>query len=655
VLKPRLSFSVPLAVWLLAVPTLSSGSKPLIGWAQEAHPDYPADTFAKHLAEQKSYGANLVWIGHNNPGTVDKNKVEPGLSYAVYEAIRDEKSPLHADALAQAAAVKRLLDAARHEEMQAVLAIGYQIQMGPEWNKRHEDALRREHDGRLWTAGGSSASWLAPVYQHDIQEYYRWIDREWVVPYRNVIVMLNLADEPHGGDYSESAEAIFTGETGLSWEEAGQTDVDAAKKGHFQNLYVANYARWSANAWKTIDPAVRVTMSFCGSHGRFANFEPSIAAIFRDTPDNFDVTFDAFLIDNQPGDPIDGKHVSALALFLTQLGDLSRKYNKRVWLWPEANNWILSQWSPVKGNISDALFGVTLLRNMSDASGIQLGGLAVWNLDVKEQGLFRDTHPLNYDPQRMFEKISSDFKTEAQAIRLRDDVLVWIPESEADYLIGRKSYDYAERVYLLDIYAPLLERGILPRLSSDNEPFFNGIKTIFLVSKYAPKLSDKAYQALDSFVRGGGVLVSNYPILRPAGFWPRLLLSLRFYGNLLWASISHHPRIFTLRWGAGKMSMVFERMNETRRNIIHEIPPEIAEEISSISALPVDAQGARGLLAFPQQSSWIFYNTNPDSLRIVLRHPSKGTLVIPDGTSTPLSFDAKEVTLAHGAWLELAR
>ena len=86
--------------------------------------------------------------------------------------------------------------------------------------------------------------------------------------------------------------------------------------------------------------------------------EKELAALFRETPDNFDVTFDAFLIDNQPGDPIDGKHVSALAMFLRQVGDLSQRYNKRVWLGPEANNWILSQWSSVKGNISDALFGV---------------------------------------------------------------------------------------------------------------------------------------------------------------------------------------------------------------------------------------------------------------------------------------------------------
>src|SRR5437879_11045017 len=203
---------------LLATQAPSVDSRPpYIGWAQEAHPDYSYPTFLAHLNEQKNYGANLLWIGHNNPGNVDKNKVEPGLSYAVYEALRDEKSPLHPDAVEQAAAVKRLLDAARATGFKAVLAIGYQIQMGPVWNDRHPNDMRRQHDGLLFTSGGPSASYLSPVYQHDIQEYYRWVDREWVVPYKDVLLMLNLADEPHGGDFSAPAEPAFKAESGLRW------------------------------------------------------------------------------------------------------------------------------------------------------------------------------------------------------------------------------------------------------------------------------------------------------------------------------------------------------------------------------------------------------------------------------------------------------
>src|SRR5207302_4836332 len=141
------------------------------------------------------------------------------------------------------------------------------------------------------------------------------------------------------------ADKVFQNKTGLTFADAAQSDRGMILKGQFENGYIAGYAAWSAKVWKRMDPTVRVTMSFCGSHGRFTNFEPSIAAIFRETPKNFDVTFDAYLIDNQPGKPIDEKQVSALTMFLRQVGELSQKYNKQVWLWPEANNWILSQWS----------------------------------------------------------------------------------------------------------------------------------------------------------------------------------------------------------------------------------------------------------------------------------------------------------------------
>ena len=41
------------------------------------------------MARQRASGANVVWIGHNNPGEVDSENAEPGLSYAVYEALQN--------------------------------------------------------------------------------------------------------------------------------------------------------------------------------------------------------------------------------------------------------------------------------------------------------------------------------------------------------------------------------------------------------------------------------------------------------------------------------------------------------------------------------------------------------------------------------------
>ena len=169
------------------------------------------------------HGANVVWIGHNNPGEVDAAKVEPGLSYAVYEAYADPADPRHADAVAIVEAQRRMLDACRAVGVQAVLPVGYQIQMGQRWNEEHPADLRRDADGQPLDiyGGGVSASFYAPSYRRDIETYYRWIDAEFARPYADVLLMLNLADEPIGGDYSAHAEAEFRRQHGFGFDDVG--------------------------------------------------------------------------------------------------------------------------------------------------------------------------------------------------------------------------------------------------------------------------------------------------------------------------------------------------------------------------------------------------------------------------------------------------
>ena len=48
-----------------------------------------------------------------------------------------------------------MLQAARVVELDVVLAIGYQIQMGEEWNSRHRNELRRDRDGQPLSHWGS--------------------------------------------------------------------------------------------------------------------------------------------------------------------------------------------------------------------------------------------------------------------------------------------------------------------------------------------------------------------------------------------------------------------------------------------------------------------------------------------------------------------
>ena len=80
------------------------------GWAMDVYPHMSERDIAYHVKRQLDEGANFVWIGHNNPGEVDEHKVEPALSYAVYEAYTNPHHPKHNDAKKIIAAQNRILN-----------------------------------------------------------------------------------------------------------------------------------------------------------------------------------------------------------------------------------------------------------------------------------------------------------------------------------------------------------------------------------------------------------------------------------------------------------------------------------------------------------------------------------------------------------------
>ena len=47
------------------------------GWAVDAYPEDSAGEMEATVRRMAESGANVVWIGHNNPGVVDPDKVEP--------------------------------------------------------------------------------------------------------------------------------------------------------------------------------------------------------------------------------------------------------------------------------------------------------------------------------------------------------------------------------------------------------------------------------------------------------------------------------------------------------------------------------------------------------------------------------------------------
>ncbi len=522
-------------LFLASETSADSASPHYAGWAVEAYPEATAaemEAIVRRLADNGANGSaersrSVVWIGHNNPGEVDASKVEPGLSYAVYEAYTDPADPRHADAVAIVEAQHRMLDACRAAGVRAVLPVGYQIQMGRRWNDAHPDDLRRDAEGRPLDiyGGGVSASFYAPSYRRDVEAYYRWIDTEFARPYADVILMLNLADEPLGGDYSAHAEAEFRRRHGLSFADvgdpsAGSGQADPARQrllGAFQSRYVVEYAAWSAGLWAELHPGLPVTMSFDGAQARQTFTLPDVEALFRDTPDNFVVTFDAYPRDGLPDVALSDGDLVGLFLLARSLGLYSARYGKPVWLWAAANRWGLSQASPDPGTVSDAVANGLALALLVRQGGGDLQGIAYWNYNVKGQGLYTPpgrTHDTAYDVETMFEQVSAALPTLRRLMAAppgRPEVLILAPPARAHEAIGaERAAVILEAVQPFERLAVLAKAGLGAAVveSLDGWPL-DGVRTVVALSPSVEHFSAGDLAALRGFLAQGGRVVTS--------------------------------------------------------------------------------------------------------------------------------------------------
>jgi hypothetical protein len=464
-------------------------------------------------------GADVVWIGHNNPGIVDAEKVEPGLSYAVYEAYTDPADPRHADAVAMVEAQQRMLQACRTVGVQAVLPIGYQIQMGRRWNEEHPDDVRRDAQGNPLNiyGGGVSASIYAPSYRRDIEAYYDWVEAEFVQPYADVILMLNLADEPIGGDYSAHAEAEFRRRHGFGFAEVGDDPARQRLLGEFQSRYVVKYAIYSAGLWQALHPGLPVTMSFDGAQARQTFTLPDVEALFRDTPGNFVVTFDAYPRDGLPDVPLSEKNLVGLFLLARSAGLYSARYGKPLWLWAAANSWGLSQASPDPGTVSDAVANGLYLALLVRQGGGNLQGIAYWNYNVKEQGLYNDTHDTAYDTETMFAQVSAAlpmlrqlmFETVSQS-----EVLILSPPARSHEHIGAEQAAVLLEVQPFRRLAILAKEGVNAVVVGSLVDWSDGkladwVGVIVVLSPLPEYLTEGDLDLMREFLRQGGKVVTS--------------------------------------------------------------------------------------------------------------------------------------------------
>ena len=517
-----MSLLVP-PVWPAATASGSEQTARYAGWAVEAYPELSAQDMVAMVSRLADNGANVVWIGHNNPGVVDRDKVEPGLSYAVYEAYVDAADPRHEAAAAVVAAQRRMLVACRTVGLKAVLPVGYQIQMGRRWNETHPDQLRLDVQGGPLDiyGGGVSASFYSPIYRSDIEAYYRWLDAEFVDPYRDVILMLNLADEPLGGDYSPLADAEFRARHGFGLQEAGDDAWRQRLVGAFQSRYVVEYATYSARLWASIRPGLPVTMSFDGAQARQTWTMPDVEALFRDTPANFVVTFDAYPRDGLPRVGLSDGDLGGLFLLARSLGLYSARHSRPVWLWAAANSWGLSQASADPGTVSDAVANglyLALLVNQALANPDaqpepNLQGIVYWNYNVKEQGLYNDTHATAYEVETMFAQVSRTLPVLRQLMDAppgRPDVLILAPSARAHEEIGAQRAAVLLEVQPYQRLAILAKEGVDAAVVASLDGWsLAGLRTVVVLSPGTSYLEGSDLDQMRAFLEGGGRVVAS--------------------------------------------------------------------------------------------------------------------------------------------------
>jgi hypothetical protein len=408
----------------------------------------------------------------------------------------------------------RLLRAARAVGLPVVFPIGYQIHMGQAWNDRHPKLLRHDAEGQWLNLfnGGISASPYSAEYRRDIRAYYEWVRDEFVAPYRDVIVMLNLADEPLGGDYSQPAESEFRSRTGTEF-----ADADPAELGRFQDHVIVDYAVWSAEQWLALAPDVPVTMSFCGSQGRWSYGMPNIAALFRDTPRNFVPSFDAYVHDYLPWEPLTEAEVGSLALFVRTLGYYSQRYEREFWLWSAANRWGLAGYgSSNPGGVSDAVANGYLLTLAARSTGGRLRGIAAWNYNVREQGLYGDSDPAPYDRETMFTRVSesfADWRRLMAAPAEAAEMLIYLSDMLAQAHLGATRSAVTDSAINYDTLLPLTRQATRTVRVGALPPNFDGIHTLLVLDPTPATLSDAALEQLRAFAEDGGRLVATSLVL----------------------------------------------------------------------------------------------------------------------------------------------
>lgn len=403
----------------------------LVGWGYTVRARIPRAELLADLRRMRDLGCNTVYIAPDNPGDTNPDGYEPGLFPGIWYAIA-AGTPEAANAWKIARSVLGALDAAAEVGLEVVLGIGYQIQMGEEWNAAHPAELRLDRDGQLmsqWSSGFTASPYSA-VYRRDVQEYYAWVDETFVRRHPHVVA-LNLADEPMGADYSPHAMAEFERRYGHPFDTA-----PFAERGEFLTGVIPDYAAWSAEVWQRLNPDIRTMMTFHVQ--RDAPFLPDVERTFAQTPPTFVFSADTHLDDGTIDRVITPENTRLLYGMVRTFGWLSQVYRRPLMLWTSANAWGLKR----NGGPAEARLNLQIVHDAAKQGGGQIGMLMAWGWNIFQQGVYDDRGNFPANKDEMIAVVSQGLAARREQLSLpstsRPERVVYVPAEPLHARIGEE-------------------------------------------------------------------------------------------------------------------------------------------------------------------------------------------------------------------------
>jgi hypothetical protein len=156
--------------------------------------------------------------------------------------------------------------------------------------------------------------------------------------------------------------------------------------------------------------------------------------------------------------------------------------------------------------------GIALALLVRQGGG-NLQGIAYWNYNVREQGLYNDTHQTVYDPEAMFERVSAVLPTLRYLMfstPSQPEVLILSPPARSHEQIGAARASILLEVQPYGRLSILAKEGVNTAVVSALEGWdLEGVRVIVALSPSAAHFSGSDLDLLHEFLGHGGTVVTS--------------------------------------------------------------------------------------------------------------------------------------------------